>query len=151
MPEEKMNSEKQINFEVAFGGTGGSVRICECGKTFYNSDGGWDWEDGELERLEKNDAIDLDHAVGDLFFNGTMYVDACDCWHAKAERLMGWIDDNAHRIAHYLNSEKKREQAEADSMPVVEVQDTKIGDHTVTVSELIPAPFRLSDSRVRGG
>jgi len=27
---------------------------------FYNSNGGWDWEEGELEELMNSNAVDLD-------------------------------------------------------------------------------------------
>lgn len=31
----------------------GAVRFCHCGKIYYNPDGGWDWNEGELEGYEK--------------------------------------------------------------------------------------------------
>ncbi len=49
-----MNREKLDNFERAFhAGTSGCTRACNCGRVFYDVENSYDWEDGELERLEK--------------------------------------------------------------------------------------------------
>ncbi len=80
----------------------------------------YDWDDGELEKLmaDKN-SFGLDYAPGDIAFEGIPYVDACTCWHARAEKIMGFIDGHAHKIAEYLTLEKKRKQAIAEHSPVV--------------------------------
>jgi hypothetical protein len=114
-------SEKQLNFERAFsGGTAGCVRRCECGKQYYDGVQSYDWEEGELEKLQADPkARHLEYAPGDVVFEGCSYVDACDCWHKRADKIMGFLDAHAHQIAEYLTLEKKRKQSIADDAPVV--------------------------------
>lgn len=110
------------NFERAFSsGSAGCRRTCNCGKEYFdNHNGGYDWEDGELEKLlASKNSIALDYAPGDIDFEGRYYVDACTCWHERAEHIMRFIDAHAHKIAEYLTLEKKRKQAQADYSPVV--------------------------------
>ncbi len=109
------------NFERAFStNSGGCRRVCECGREFYNPDGGWDWSDGELESLESNDATALPYTVGEVAFEGKTYVNACNCWHKRADMLQNWINGHRHQIARFLSLEKKSKQAEADDAPIVE-------------------------------
>jgi hypothetical protein len=109
------------SFKEAFHtGVGGCRRKCECGVQFYNTDGGWDWEEGELEELEADEsARDIDCTVSTVYFLGMEYVYQCDCWHEDAEKIMNFIDDHAHCIAQYLRLEKNRMQEEVDNMPTV--------------------------------
>lgn len=114
-------SEKLENFERAFSGhSAGCRRRCDCGRQYYDGVQGYDWEEGELEALEADsEAVRLEYAPGDLMFEGAQYVDACDCWHKRAEQIMRFIDGHAVQIAEYLTLEKKRKQATADASPVV--------------------------------
>lgn len=115
-------SEKLENFERAFSDhSGGCVRTCECGKTYFdNYNSGYSWDDGELEKLQAGGGIPLAHSVGDIAFEGKQYVDACDCWHERAKHLMKFIDGHAVAIADYLKREKQRKQQEADSSPTID-------------------------------
>jgi hypothetical protein len=118
-----MNKERIELFGRAFISDGGRCRgTCHCGKTYYRADDPIiDWEKGELEELEASEnAIGVDFGVGLFVLEGCEYVDACDCWHKKAEQLMALIDNYACGIATYLTLEKKRKQEEADKSPVVE-------------------------------
>lgn len=112
---------KLENFEEAFRDRmTGAVRECECGRVFYNSDGGWDFEEGELESLEKNsNATDLDYSVGTLTFDGTPYCLDCSCWQSKAQKFILWLNGHRSEIAEYFKLEKSRHQGEADSTPVI--------------------------------
>lgn len=113
-------SPKLQNFEIAFSAhTSGCRRECRCGRVFYNPDGGWTWEDGEIERLNKSDAIALPHSVGTIIFEEKEFVADCSCWHPRAEKLINWIDSHAEGIAIYLTQEKKRKQSEAEKAPTV--------------------------------
>lgn len=115
-----MNPLLLENFECAFGtGSGGCRRVCECGREFYNPEGGWDWDDGELEDLEKRGATALEYTVGEISFEGKVFVNGCNCWHPRAERLIDWIDGHRNQIAEFLTLEKKRKQREANDAPVV--------------------------------
>jgi len=109
------------SFEDAFKtNTGGCRGVCECGKQFYNSGGGWNWEDGEIERLREENAQDLDRSVGFVRFENKEYCRDCDCWHKRANDVMGFIDTHNHQIAKYLSLEKERALKKALDMPEVE-------------------------------
>lgn len=113
---------KLENFERAFrNGTGGCVRTCHCGHVyFHDTDHGYDWEDGELEKLRANTkAHGLEYSPSDISFEGDEYVDACTCWHERAKKIMAWINSHGHKIAEFLTLEKRRKQTEADHSPVV--------------------------------
>jgi hypothetical protein len=114
--------DKLETFERAFAdSTAGCVRECDCGRVFYDGYNSYDWEEGEKERLKADkSATRVEYSVGDISFDGGQYVDACDCWHKKAESLMAWLDSHAHKCAKYLNLEKKRLQRLADRAPTVE-------------------------------
>ncbi len=114
-----MNAEKLENFTQAFADRGRCRDTCECGKQFFNAaDDSIDWEEGELEELEKS-ATGLDHSVGVFELQGKRYVDSCTCWHGHVGKFLALIDGNASRIADYLTLEKKRKQRIADRAPVV--------------------------------
>lgn len=110
------------SFKEAFPtGYGGARRECECGILFYNSCGGWDWEEGELEDLDKDkESRDIDCTVSEVEFEGKSYVYQCDCWHKRAEQIMEFIDNHSHGIAQYLRHEKLRAQQKWENMPTVE-------------------------------
>lgn len=100
---------------------GSSHAVCYCGREFYNYCDDDSLEEGEIERLDKDlKATGFDYSVGYVEFEGTIYVSDCDCWIERAGTLMRFIDAHAVEIANYLTLEKKRKQAEADAMPVVE-------------------------------
>ena len=110
------------SFKKAFDPGGCSCQgTCNCGRIFYNDDeNGWDREDGELERLraDKN-ATAVDYAVSMVIFEGREYAMNCNCWRARAKRIIEFIDSHAESIAKYLTIEKKRKQFEANRAPVV--------------------------------
>lgn len=109
---------REQNFEQAFDSGCGSCRgDCCCGKTFYNPDDHWDFEDGELDELEANqNATGVDHAIGFVIFEGRYYLNACDCWHERSKQIMDFIDAHAREISKYLNAEKARKISEANQV-----------------------------------
>jgi hypothetical protein len=109
------------NFIRAFSaGTGGCRRECRCGVTYYDIANMYDWDDGELERLEADKAaVSLEYSVSDIRFGGVEYVADCKCWHSTAESMMRYLECNGAQIAEYLSLEKKRKQFEADHSPIV--------------------------------
>jgi hypothetical protein len=115
-------SEVLENFERAFEThSGGCRRECECGRVFYNPNGGRDWEDGELEKLAGDgNAQPVEWSVETISFEGKEYVSDCNCWHARANVIIGFLNSHAGSIAKYLSLEKKRKQAIAGAAPVVE-------------------------------
>lgn len=120
-PRKTFMTEKLAMFERAFrDGTAGCRRTCECGKEYYDGVQTYDWEEGELERLEADtQAVGLDYTPGDITIEGRTYVDACTCWHKRAERIMAFIDGHGHKIASYLTLEKRRKQDAANEAPTV--------------------------------
>lgn len=97
-----MNEQKKIEiFEEAFrSGVGHSEFTYCCGKVFYNSNGGWDWEDGELEELEKSGATDLAKKrnfypalssckLNSIFFNRTGVHIKSNCRKSMRLRFFG--------------------------------------------------------------
>lgn len=110
------------NFEIAFrAGSSGCRRTCHCGREFYDGSGAsYSWDDGELEALRKDSSkTPCDYCPGDIRFEGNEYVDACDCWHERAKKLIAFITSHGHGIAEFLKLEKARKQAEADNSPTV--------------------------------
>lgn len=116
-----IDTEKLENFERAFSsGSSGCHYTCHCGKEFFDAaNDGYDWAPGELESLMEGDAIGIGHSVGEVRFEGKIFVDACDCWHERARKIMAFTDGHAHEIARYLTLEKQRKIIEADHAPVV--------------------------------
>jgi len=114
-------SAKLERFACAFSThSGGCRNQCECGRVFYNPDSSWSWDEGELEALELDpNAIPVDYAVSTIGFEGKICVWDCDCWHARAEKIMGWIDSHANKIAAYLNGEAEHKKQIADKAPRV--------------------------------
>ena len=118
---DKINPKVFESFERAFMSSGGGcVRACRCGRIFYNPDGGWTWEDGELESLNRNEkATAVGHTVQCIDFEENEYALDCDCWHELAARYIRWLRVHDEQVAEFLTLEKARKQAEADRSPVV--------------------------------
>jgi hypothetical protein len=102
-------------FEEAFSSLcSGARRTCACGKTFYNGSGHWDWDDGEIEELEKNGATPVDYSIGGVIFQGVEYANACTCWHPMATKAIGFIIQHDRQIADFLNKRRERTIAQAN-------------------------------------
>lgn len=112
----QMDREDKLEiYETAFrGGTGHSRFECNCGKVFYNSNGKWDWEEGELETLEGTGATDLDHTVGTVLFEEKEYSADCDCWHERALLICDFLISHNHQIIELFKDYKKTMQAKVD-------------------------------------
>ena len=112
-------------FERAFTShCSGCRRVCRCGREFFDFENSYDWEEGELEGLQKNPkTTGLPYAVGTVMLENREFVQDCDCWHERARQIKAFIDGHATQIARYLSLEKVRKQAIADAAPVVEEPD----------------------------
>ena len=107
-------------FIEGFSDSVGSCRgQCSCGVTFFNPDGGWNWEDGEIEALRSSGAREIGDSVGTITFEGGVYVVDCDCWRPRAKMISRFLDSHALKIAAYLRAEKKRKQYVADISPTI--------------------------------
>ena len=80
---------------------------CDCGVQYYDSHGGWDWDEGELEALEADPTAKDVWSIHRISFEGKEYIEACDCWHKRALAIIGFIESHASIIAGYLESERR--------------------------------------------
>ena len=83
---ERMSEQCSELFADAFSShSGGCVRDCACGRTYFNPDGGWDWGQGELEELRRRAAehpdqcVEVDYTVTAMVVGGEEIVDGCCC------------------------------------------------------------------------
>ena len=108
MGKELIISSLSQSFEEAFSDHHGSARgTCQCGQEYYNPDGGWDWEEGELEALEKSNAIALDYSVPYMTINGREYIMGCKC-NQELKPLENFLLNHQRQIAEYLTALAKR-------------------------------------------
>lgn len=105
-------------FQEAFSSHGGGCyRNCECGRQYFNGNGGWDWEEGELEHLramaekDPDGYIELDYSCGTMEIFGESIVYFCPCGRARGWESMLCAD--ARSIAEYLSKRGKRWKEEA--------------------------------------
>jgi hypothetical protein len=98
----------------------GAERQCDCGRVFYNPDHTWTWDEGEIEKLAANlNATALGWAVETIEFEGRYFVRDCDCWKARATKIIQWLRAHDTEIAAFFGEEKKRKLAEAARAPEV--------------------------------
>ncbi len=77
-------------FEKVFGsGGGGCYRKCVCGKIHFSLDTSYDWEEGELEELQKKEKLNpVKYVSHDASYIGTINIGekeivfGCSCKHA---------------------------------------------------------------------
>lgn len=112
---------KETNFEDAFVTDLTTCRAtCTCGRIFYNHLDTGCFEREELESLENDEnATEVDHSIGYLYFESKDYATCCDCWISRAKIIMQFIDSHDCQIAKYLNSERQRKISEAELVEVV--------------------------------
>ena len=117
----RISADSMESFERAFGsGCSGCCGTCACGRTFYNPDDTWDWEEGELERLQaSSNATPLSYGVGHVEFEGTSYCWDCDCWRKRAAQIVGFLLGHQFQIAEFLKAERDRLMREAKAAPTV--------------------------------
>ena len=108
-------------FKEAFSPNVGLCRhTCECGTTYYDDFNNIDWEEGELEALEKDgNSISIDHSIGILSVHGKEYCWDCNCWHDYAWRVINFINDHRFQVADFINRLTKVRRDEASREPEV--------------------------------
>lgn len=118
-------NEKQCSelfIEVFDSRCGGCVRTCECGITHFDSFNIYDWEDGELEDLQKKAKetpkkyFEHDCAIGTIGINGIEIVYGCTCDLAK--KYETFLISHGALIAEYLNKRAKMLREHADKITV---------------------------------
>jgi hypothetical protein len=101
-----MNEPSGLFDEIFSSMIAGSIRTCACGRTTFNPDGGWDWEEGELENLHAQAKADpekfreVDYSVGTYDFGDGEIVIGCPC--GRAVVMEQFLIAEAERIATYI-------------------------------------------------
>lgn len=86
---------------------GGCIRTCECGITYFDGYNIYDWEEGELEKLQqkaKEDPelyVERGCSIGTLEIGGSQIVYGCSC--DLARKYENFILNHAEQLAEYLN------------------------------------------------
>lgn len=107
-----MQDPSDLFEEIFSSNISGSVRTCACGRVSFNPDGGWDWEEGELEDLfakaksEPDRYQASDYSVGTFDFGTGEIVIGCPCGRALV--VEQFLIAEAERIALYI---RKRHEA----------------------------------------
>lgn len=117
----KIASERLTNFEKAFSDhASGCLLQCNCGRVFYDTVNNYDWEEGELERLDADsNATGLPHSCGHIGFEGRRYCDGCNCWHDRALKIMEFLDAHDVQIAEWFKLERGRKKSEFEESPEI--------------------------------
>lgn len=127
-------------FEMGFSdGFGGCRQTCHCGRECFDRCNSYDWEEGELENLEKLSKTDPEHYIGLdyccslLTVDGKTFVLGCPCNGARPYE--DWIQRHEVKLAKYLNrrSELLAQQAEALKVEGVLVGEQLPGGEESTV------------------
>lgn len=114
--------------EHSHGGGGCRAECGFCKRETYNPNGGWDWNEGELEGLDRRNEEDsdkciaVDYSVGIAYLDGKQYVVGCPC--NSARRYEDWIWSHRILIAEYfkLKAERISEDAECEVKTSEKVQ-----------------------------
>lgn len=115
-----LTDQQREIFEISFRTSGTSRMQCQCGKFYYNSNGQWDWEDGELEEYHADkESIDVDYTIGRLVFNNSEYADACNCWQDDAARVYHWLIAHRYSVVDFYCKVKESLEVEAERFPTV--------------------------------
>lgn len=113
-----------IFIQAFHSGGGGCLRTCECGRTHFDTYNTWDWDDGELEELEKkaienpDKYVESDGSASCIEIDGREIVIGCCCDFAR--KYEAFIKNNAEQIADYLRlyAAQLRERAEKVDVPI---------------------------------
>jgi len=108
-------------FERGFSTNGAGCRTtCICGRVFYNPNGGWDWEDGELDALAADpNATPVDWSCGEIIIDGRAFALDCSCWHERGRRILEWCLGHDDEIAEFLKEVKTAKELAARVAPTV--------------------------------
>ena len=102
----------------------GCIRTCECGITYFDEYNVWDWEEGELEKLQQKAKDDPEHYIGHNYSIGTIEIDGIEivygCTCNLARKYEDFILEHAGQIAEYLNKRAVMLREKADSIEVKE-------------------------------
>jgi len=113
------------SFEQAFRSMcSGSVRICDCGRVFYNPDErAWTWDEGELDALNTNPkATALAYAVEVVWIDGKEYAMDCSCWHGRAAEIVALISTHRTEVAKFFRLERERLAKLSATFPDIEAE-----------------------------
>lgn len=112
------------DFEECFISSGGCCSECDCGRVLFDGHNSYDWEEGELERLQKSAKahpdkyIELPYAASRLHLGGREFVPGCPCNGARPYE--DFIRDNAERIVQFLNKIYQERKQRAVALELAE-------------------------------
>ena len=97
----------------------GPVAECNCGRVYWDTyNTGYDWEPGEEDRLRANPkAIGVRHSVERIALEGRIYCMDCDCWHARADRIIEWLRNHQTCIGEWFRLERESLLRRAAEVP----------------------------------
>ncbi len=104
---------------------GGQIRVCACGRTYFSVDESQNWEEGELEDIQKKQKVDpdsyihWDSTVWTLNVGGKEIVWGCCC--DTAHKYEQFLINEGPRIAKYLNRRAKALREHADLITATEI------------------------------
>lgn len=119
---ELADREALDNFDRAFSHIRTGSFKCHCGKLYWDChNGGYDWEDGDIERL-KNDpnATAVEYAIDVIQIDDKEYANACTCWEKRASRIIEWLEAHRSEIVAYFRYEKERKVAAANHLATID-------------------------------
>jgi hypothetical protein len=121
---EPIKEHSQLFRSLFDSGSGGCVRECVCGRTFFdNSDeNDWTWEEGELERFQQlakdkpDKCIPVNGAIGTIAIMDIEIVYECPC--NASLQYEEFINRHEKQIAKYLNSKAKELEKKASDIKI---------------------------------
>jgi len=123
-PEIHSKDAPSREFEDAFSDHCGScVQDCACGRTCFDVVNTYDWEAGELDRLEEARVRDpgryvaLEYACCGLTVNGKTFIMGCPC--NGGEPYERFLVNHAEQIAKFLNKRAELLKAHATASEVM--------------------------------
>ena len=102
--------------------SGGNIRTCACGRTFYNYMDTGSFDTGELEKLEAKQKskpekyFACDHTIGTMEIGDVEIVYGCQCDLAK--KYEQFILAHAEQLSEYLRRYAATLREKADSVDV---------------------------------
>ena len=102
--------------------SGGIVRTCTCGITYFDYSSPNYYDEGELEELKKNQAANPEKYIAEYGSISTMttnnleYVIDCKC--GMARKYEDFIIRDSRKIVDYLNARSKMLMEEAKSLQI---------------------------------
>jgi len=109
---------------------GGCRSTCDCGREHVALEEGWDWEEGEYEKLEDWHCRDPDKVIMHDYSStytttlfGKFLVADCKCGQAKKfeDMIWAWRHHTIPKMIEYIHERAKKMRAEAEVLLAMEI------------------------------